>query len=107
MSESSAAASSNARVTLSERIAPQDLTPLETFLAARWRLYASLRRGTGLARVEHLPHRVWYAGATGCRSVRCRRFAYRIVDPLVRAYDDVGAAASTLTPLSEGRGSRL
>lgn len=90
-----------ARVTLHERIAPPDLTPLEIFLTARWRLYAPMRGGIGTARVEHAPYRLWHASAT---NVDAGLFAaaglpYPAGDPLVHACDDVRAAMSRLTPV--------
>jgi uncharacterized protein YqjF (DUF2071 family) len=40
---------------LGEALEPLDVSPLERFLLARWRLYSLLKRGVGVARVEHEP----------------------------------------------------
>lgn len=41
-----------------ERVAPQDLDPLDVFLTARWRLYSPWGRRLALTQVEHDPWRI-------------------------------------------------
>jgi uncharacterized protein YqjF (DUF2071 family) len=42
-------------ISLGASIPPQELTPLEVFLTARWRLYSLWRKGLAMTQVEHVP----------------------------------------------------
>jgi uncharacterized protein YqjF (DUF2071 family) len=91
-------ASSRARVSVGERIAESDVTPLEHFLTARWRLYAAVPGGIATARVEHEPWILKRATATGvdARLVVAAGLPLPTGEPVVHAADDVHAAMSRL-----------
>jgi uncharacterized protein YqjF (DUF2071 family) len=93
-------ASSRARVAVGERIAATDVTPLEHFLTARWRLYAPMWRGLGAARVEHAPwglHRA-VAADVDAHLLVAAGLPYPDGAPLVHACDDVHASLTRLRP---------
>jgi uncharacterized protein YqjF (DUF2071 family) len=91
-------ASSRVRVIVGERIPPSQVTPLEHFLTARWRLYAPLRGGVGAARVEHAP---WVLRRATAEDIDARLLVAAGLpnpagDPLVHACDDVRASLTRL-----------
>jgi uncharacterized protein len=99
-------ASSSALVTLQERVSAHDLTALEIFLTARWRLYAPLRGRIGTARVHHAPYRLWHATATDIDAglFVAASLPAPVGDALVHGCDDVSAAMSRLTRCPSDRG---
>lgn len=90
--------SSRARVHVGEPIAPEDVSPLEDFLTARWRLYAPGSGGICTAWVEHAPWGLHRATAedVDTRLLQADGLSAPAGTPLVHACDDVHAA---LTPL--------
>ncbi len=92
-------ASSRARVLVGERIAPADVSPLEHFLTARWRLYASMWGGVGSARVWHAPWGLWRAVADDVDThlISACGLSVPVGAPLVHACDDVHASLTRLT----------
>lgn len=98
-------ASSRARVSLGERISAPTVTPLEHFLTARWRLYASLRTGVGTATVAHEPYVLWSASATDVDVglLVAAGLPPPLRDPLVHGCGDVRAAMGKLRPCQPGR----
>lgn len=99
MTGSQRGVSSRARVRVGERIAPSDVTPLEHFLTARWRLYAPLGDGIGTALVEHQPWGLWRATAddVDARLLVATGLPSPQDAPLVHACDDVHASLTRLT----------
>ncbi len=100
-------ASSRARVTVGDAIAPADVTPLEHFLTDRWRLYAPLSHGIGTARVAHAPWRLHRASTTDLdlRLLSACGLDRPQDEPLVHACDDIHASLTRLrrcTPLPPG-----
>jgi uncharacterized protein YqjF (DUF2071 family) len=97
-------ASSRAHVTLEERIPPPEVTGLDHFLTDRWRLYAPLHDGIGMAHVEHAPYVLWHAGATEVDAglLVAAGLPRPSGQPLVHACDDVRAAMSRLRPCQAG-----
>ena len=100
MSGAARGVTSRVCVTLLDRIAPWEMSPLDVFLTARWRLYAPLSTGMGAARVEHDPYRLWRASsaAPDAGLLVAAGLPRPVGHPLVHAADDVHAAMSRLTP---------
>ena len=100
--------SSRARVHIGERIPPAQVTPLEHFLTARWRLYAPIAGGVGTARVEHAPWGLWHATAddVDTRLLVATGLPTPHGDPLVHACDDVHASLTRLVACTEHNTSR-
>jgi len=95
-------ASSRAQVVVGAPIPPAEVTPLEHFLTARWRLYAPLRGGIGAARVEHPPWALHRATAhdVDANLLLAAGLPAPEGDPLVHACGDVHASLTRLRRVS-------
>lgn len=91
-------ASSRARVLVGQPIPTSAVTPLEHFLTARWRLYAPLRDGVAVVRVEHAPWRLRKAAAVDVDAslLVAAGLPSPTSDPMVHACDDVHASLTGL-----------
>jgi uncharacterized protein YqjF (DUF2071 family) len=91
----------SATVSAGAAVEPEDVSALEHFLTARWRLYTSGRRGLGCARVEHPPWvlRRGVVSDLDTSLLRAAGLGAPHSQPLAHACDDLRAA---LTPLRPG-----
>jgi uncharacterized protein len=94
-------ASCRATITVGPRLDDTDITPLEHFLTARWRLYTATRGGgLATARVEHQPWELYRADAddVDAHVVSAAGLPRPGGDPLVHACGDVHASLTRLVP---------
>ncbi|MFN2581558.1 MAG: YqjF family protein [Candidatus Dormibacteria bacterium] len=91
-------ASMRACVEVGTSIEPHDITALEHFLTARWRLYTSTPFGLAEARVEHPPWHLHRAAASDLDVRLLNATGLRVAHdvPLVHACDDVHASLTKL-----------